>query len=125
MEIAFCREAEDEFGMLPARESASMMHVIEKLMAIGDQLPYPHTSDVKGAKLRELRPRGGRSRWRAFYRRVGDQMIIGAIGPEAKVDPVVFRKAVANAEARLALAEKEENINNDKNNASKRRRGAR
>jgi hypothetical protein len=101
-----------------------VLHAVEKLIALGDQLPYPHSSGVHGTKLRELRPRGGRSPWRAFYRRVGNQMIIGAIGPEAEVDPAEFRKAVAKAEARIASVEEQENMNDD-DNTTNRRRGAR
>jgi hypothetical protein len=38
-----------------------------KLGAYGPSLGYPHTSAVLGAeKLRELRPRAGRSAWRAL-----------------------------------------------------------
>lgn len=72
-----------------------MDHAFEKLEALGIRLPFPHQSDVRGAEgIRELRPRGGRSRWRAFYRRIGDAMVIGAVGPEAEVDRRGFRRAV-------------------------------
>lgn len=47
-------------------------------------LGFHHTSAVQGfAGLRELRPRAGRSPWRAMYQRVGDVFVIAAIGPEA------------------------------------------
>lgn len=48
----------------------------------------PHTSQVKGTRtgIRELRPRSGRSPWRALYRRVGGVMVILAVGPEAEHD---------------------------------------
>jgi hypothetical protein len=55
--------------------------------------------------LRELRPRGGRSPWRAFYRRIGEALVIGAIGPEARVDGRGFSHAVEMAEARLDRVE--------------------
>ena len=58
-------------------------------------------------RLRELRPRAGRSPWRAFYRRVGGDVVIAAIGPEANVDPRAFRQAVRAAEDRLAELERE------------------
>ena len=45
----------------------------------------------------ELRPRAGRSKWRAFYRQVGAAMVIAAIGPEATVDA----RAVKVAQQRL------------------------
>lgn len=59
------------------------------------------TSVRTAVSLRELRPRGGRSRWRAFYRQIGPAFVIAAIGPEADVDRRKFRKAVAEAERRL------------------------
>ena len=51
-----------------------MMTAVAKLEAFGDQLGAPHTSQVKGSQagIRELRPRSGRSPWRALYRRVAD-----------------------------------------------------
>lgn len=79
---------------------------MEKLEAYGDLLGFPHTSNLKGAdRLRELRPRAGRSPWRAFYRRIGDTLVIAAVGPEANVDRRGFRAAVQHAEARLAEIE--------------------
>lgn len=94
---------------LPAAERAAMQHAFEKLEVYGDQLPFPHSSRVKGAAapLRELRPRAGRSPWRAFYRRVSDTLVIGAIGPEAHVDPRGFVRAIRAAEARLTRLEQE------------------
>ena len=57
---------------------------------------------MKGAeRLRELRPRGGRSRWRPLYGRLGDTFLIAAVGPEALVDARGFRRAVAAASQRL------------------------
>ncbi len=85
-----------------------MLNVVEKLEQLGDRLPYPHSSSVKNTKLRELRPRAGRSRWRAFYRRVGDLLIIGAIGPEANLDTRAFARAVDAAEQRIAEFERQE-----------------
>ena len=79
-----------------------MQNAFEKLEVYGDLLPYPHSSKVKGAgALRELRPRSGRSQWRAFYRRIADRLVIGAVGHEASVDPQGFRRAVRSAEDRL------------------------
>lgn len=79
-----------------------MQNALEKLEVYGDQLPHPHSSKVKGAStLRELRPRSGKSAWRAFYRRIGAVMVIGAIGPEARSDPTGFRQAIRAADDRL------------------------
>lgn len=80
-----------------------MLKALERLELHGDSLGYPHTSAVKGATstLRELRPRGGRSPWRAFYRRIESELVIGSIGPEANVDPSKFRRTVNLAIDRL------------------------
>jgi hypothetical protein len=97
-------EARDELralGKQDVTEYAAMLHAIAKLEAVGPALPYPHTSHVQGSRLRELRPRRGRSPWRAFYTRVGDVMLIVAIGPEAQHDPRGFDAAVARANTRL------------------------
>ncbi len=81
-----------------------MRAAMRKLELHEAQLGFPHSSAVQGAtKLRELRPRGGHSSWRAFYRRVGDEWVLAAIGPEAQADPQGFRRAVRLAEQRLAL----------------------
>jgi hypothetical protein len=103
MDVVFCAEVEAELTSLPPRERVAVLAAVEKLIVLGDRLPAPHSSAVKGVSvtLRELRPRGGRCPWRAFYRRIGDQMVIGAIGPEAQVDARGFHRAVAAAAKRL------------------------
>ena len=81
-------------------------NAVRKLEAFGPGLPYPHQSAVKGSEaIRELRPRGGRSRIRPLYRRFADTFVIGAIGPEAKVDPKRFERAVRMASTRFAEIE--------------------
>jgi len=45
--------------------------------------------------------------WRAFYRRMGDAFVIGAVGPEAKTDPRGFERALQNAAMRLNETESE------------------
>lgn len=45
--------------------------------------------------------RGGSSPTRAFYRGVSDLLLVGAIGPEAAVDPRGFKRAAAAAAARI------------------------
>jgi hypothetical protein len=101
--------AGEELEALPEAEQAAINNAIEKLILLGDRLGAPHSSAIRGVSetLRELRPRGGRSRWRAFYRRVGDRFVIAAIGPEASVDPSGFRRAVTTALARLNSLESE------------------
>lgn len=93
-----------ELRALPQRERAALRGALEKLAALGEELGYPHTSAVQGAgeTLRELRSRQGDSPVRAFYRRVGDTLVIAAVGPEAQVDPRGFKRAVAAALERLA-----------------------
>ena len=54
--VDFHRAAQQELDSIPAVEQAAVQHAREKLMALGDHLPYPHQSAVKGvARLRELR----------------------------------------------------------------------
>jgi hypothetical protein len=98
-----------ELGRLPRTEQVAMVNAVLKLEAVGPSLGYPHSSDVRGAdRLRELRPRGGRSPWRALYRRVGsDRFVLAAIAPEAQVDHRRFERAVAQAVARLGELEEE------------------
>lgn len=109
MQVVYHPEADAEELRLQARERVALGHAVEKLEALGEKLGYPHSSAVKGVKkLRELRPRAGRSPWRAFYRRVSDVMVIGAVGPEAEQDQRGFSKAVALAIERLAEIEEEQ-----------------
>jgi len=106
--VLFTDEAADERLALPANERSALLHAVEKLEAFGPQLGYPHSSAVAGATgLRELRPRAGRSPWRAFYQRVGDVFVIAAIGPEAQVDHRKFGKAARLAQERLAELEED------------------
>ena len=93
---------------LVPRERAAVANAEAKLAALGPSLPYPHSSGVRGAdRLRELRPRGGRSPWRPLYRQVGEEFVFGAVAPEAQVDPHGFFGASRRAEARLARFEEE------------------
>ncbi len=93
---------------MPEADQDAVRNAITKLEAAGDVLGYPHSSRVRGARdLRELRPRAGRSRWRGFYRRVGDEMIVAAFGPEASVDPGGFDRTVRVASERLDAYERE------------------
>lgn len=84
------------------------MNAAAKLEAFGDQLGWPHTSQVKGirAGTRELRPRAGRSPWRVLYRRVAGAMVMLPVGPEAGHDRRGFDRAVRRAEERLKETER-------------------
>ena len=95
-------DAEAEYRRLNTREAVAVDNAVDKLKSAGPRLPYPRSSDVRGAdKLRELRPRGGRSVTRVLYRQLGDVFVIGAYGPEAQHDPRGFKKACQDAERRL------------------------
>ena len=86
---------------MPVQERVALLNAVEKLRAAGVRLPFPHTSAVQGRRVRELRPRAGRSPWRGFYGRVGDRLWILAIGPEAEQDRRGFARVVGLAERRL------------------------
>jgi ribosome-binding protein aMBF1 (putative translation factor) len=91
--VVFHPHAEAELTGLITGERTAILHAVDKLSALGPQLPFPHQSHVEGAQgVRELRPRAGRSRWRAFYGQVGEAFVIAAIGPEAQVDRRGFEK---------------------------------
>lgn len=96
-----------ELRGLPAAERGAVMNAIAKLEAFGDQLGWPHASQVKGSRpgIRELRPRAGRSAWRVLYRRVAGAMVVLAVGPEAEHDQRGFGRAVRRAEDRLKETE--------------------
>ncbi|MEX2100062.1 MAG: type II toxin-antitoxin system RelE/ParE family toxin [Acidimicrobiia bacterium] len=99
--VVYHPEAEDELGSIPVvRERTAITHVVEKLAALGPRLPFPHQSHVEGP-IRELRPRAGRSPWRAFYGQIGDTFVIASIGSEAAVNRRAFARAVEAAVARL------------------------
>src|SRR5437667_5423245 len=102
MRVAFHPSAADELRSLPDREREAMQRALEKLRELGDQLGFPHSSAVRGAdRLRELRPRAGRSPWRALYRRIGELIVVGAVAPEAGHQRRAFEAAVKQAEERL------------------------
>ena len=103
MDVRWHPAARDELRALPVPERAALLNAVEKLVALGQQLGYPHSSAVRGSagRLRELRPRRGNSPWRALYRRIGDSFVIGAIAPEAASNPRGFDAALAAAERRL------------------------
>lgn len=106
-DLRYHPDAKAEEDALPPREQVAMINAVDKLRVAGPALSFPHQSAVRSSTVRELRPRGGRSPWRAFYRRVGDQFVVGAIGPEAAVNPQGFQKAVRFAESRINRIEQE------------------
>lgn len=101
-------EAEQEYEALSAREAIAVDNAILKLTYAGPMLSFPHSSKIRGMnKIRELRPRGGRSTTRVFYRQIGAVLVVGSIGPEAKHDPLGFKRACRAAEKRLDGVETE------------------
>ena len=72
----------DLLAMKSKGEHRALLNAVRKLGELGEQLGPPHMKPLKGdsaAALRELRPRQGRSDWRAIYRRAGDFYVILAI----------------------------------------------
>jgi phage-related protein len=85
-------------------EKKALLNVIDKLEALGEQLAPPHMKPLGGegaAGLRELRPRQGRSDWRAIYKRIGEKAYV--ILAVVKHDE--FEKLVARAQARSRQCE--------------------
>lgn len=78
-------------------EQAALDNAVAKLAVIGPNLGYPHTSDVRAETgIRELRPRAGRSPWRALYRQATETtLVITAVSPEAQHDAKRFVVPVA------------------------------
>lgn len=98
--------ARDGRSKLPGGERAAVDNAVKKLEALGPDLPYPHSSDARGAPgLREPRPRGGRCAWRPLYQRAGAGFVIAAIAPDGQSDPRGFRRACNRALRRLAEVE--------------------
>ncbi len=109
MTLRVLADAKAELDKLPKAEAAAMTRALQKLEELGTDLQFPHQSSVRdGGGLRELRPRAGRSPWRALYRRVGDFLVVAAVAPEANVDRRAFNRAVEAAQRRLdAYVERE------------------
>lgn len=106
--VVYLAEAEQERAALPKPERAALINADAKLGAYGSLLGYPHTSAVRGTPgLRELRPRAGRSAYRALYRQIGKVFVVAAVGPEAQSDRRGFDRAVRQALERLAQVEED------------------
>lgn len=103
MKVVYLPGVLQELKGLPPNERNAMVTAFEKLGAFGDQLGAPHSSQVQGTRLRELRPRQGRFPWRAFYQRIGDAMVVAVICPEAQTDRRGFSRGIAAAHDRLDL----------------------
>jgi hypothetical protein len=108
--VLYLAQAEAELNSIEDRkERVAIVNAVEKLKQLGPRLPYPHSSQVKGEHgrgLRELRPRAGRSPWRALYRQVtADTFVIAAIVPEAEKSERLFQRGAKDAQGRLSQLE--------------------
>jgi hypothetical protein len=90
-------------------ERVAIMTAEEKLRQLGRYLPAPHSRAVEGKEgrgLRELRPRGGRSRWRPLYRQIGPEIfVVLAVAPEVQTDQAGYNRTVRHAMERFAELE--------------------
>ena len=81
-------------------ERKAIFNAVDKLRQLGEQLAPPHMKPLKGLQaggLRELRPRQGRSDWRALYVRRSWGYVILAIDRHDN-----FEASVARAQRRAA-----------------------
>jgi hypothetical protein len=63
-------------------ERRAIFNAVEKLRELGERLAPPHMKPLQGEAaggLCELRPRQGRSDWRALYRRFGSTYVVLAV----------------------------------------------
>jgi hypothetical protein len=75
-------------------ERKAIFNAVDKLRHLGEQLAPPHMKPLRGFEasgLRELRPRQGRSDWRAVYIRRGHGYVILAIDRHDNFDALVAR----------------------------------
>lgn len=94
----------------PDKEIKAMMNAAEKLEHLGLRISSPHVRDVKGSDgLWELRPRGGRSKWRPIYKRMAEStFVILAVAPEVETNKRGYNLAIKNAEKRALELAKED-----------------
>ncbi len=74
----------------------SIVNAVFKLREMGERLAPPHMKPLQGTAasgLRELRPKQGRSDWRAIYRRAGSVYVILAIDRHANFQSLIARAA--------------------------------
>jgi hypothetical protein len=74
----------------------SIVNAVLKLCEMGERLEPPHMKPLRGTAasgLRELRPKQGRSDWRAIYRRAGSIYVILAVGRHANFETLMARAA--------------------------------
>jgi hypothetical protein len=81
-------------------ERKAIFNAVDKLRALGERLPPPHTKPLRGptvAGIHELRPRRGSSDWRALYRRCGVLYVVLAVDRHANFSALVRRAQVRAA----------------------------
>jgi hypothetical protein len=79
-------------------ERKALFTVVDKLRALGPDLPSPHMKSLKGeTDIFELRPKQGSSPVRALYARRGSRFVVLAIAAKKSR----FDGAVADARDRL------------------------
>jgi len=74
----------------------AIVNAVFKLREMGERLAPPHMKPLRGTAtsgLRELRPKQGRSDWRAVYRRAGSVYVILAIDRHANFQSLIERAA--------------------------------
>lgn len=87
----------DLLAMKSKEEHRALLNAVRKLGELGEHLGPPHMKPLKGdraAALRELRPRQGRSDWRAVYRRAGGFYVILAIDRHKEFAALIERAQV-------------------------------
>ncbi len=83
--------------MKSKEEHSAILHAVLKLSELGELLKPPHMKPLKGsvaAALRELRPRQGRSDWRAVYRRAGAFYVVLAVDRHKNFAALIERAQV-------------------------------
>jgi len=89
------------FAGLDDRDARAVAVAVLKLEALGLALPYPHSSNVEGARygIRELRPKSGASPLRVFYAFDPRRDTVLLIGGDKAQDKRLYDRVLAVAEA--------------------------
>lgn len=100
--VIYDPDAVNELVILVKSKEAhrSLMNAVLKLRELGEWLEPPHMKPLQGpaaSGLRELRPKQGRSDWRAIYRRASSIYVILAVDRHSN-----YEALIARAQARAA-----------------------
>lgn len=97
--VDFDSDAVIDFEDVKSRgERKAVFNVVDKLRALGPDLPSPHMKSLKGkTDLFELRPKQGASAVRPIYARFSTRFVVLAVAPNKRG----FDRAVADANDRL------------------------